>query len=454
MDLLKTSQTTLRTALQRGQLVVEIVGIGRIGLPLATMMTVAGTRVYGVTKTPREARAINHGNPMFHEPGLNKLLERALETGRFKATSDTRQGAREADAIIICVGTPIDKRKRPDLRAVLQVCNKVAEELDLGKLVILRSTVPPGFTNNVVRPLLERVSGLSSSGDFGLTFCPERLVEGQALQELVSVPQIVGGVNRESCNAAARLFTAMGARVVKASSASTAEMAKLFDNIYRDVNIALANELALVCEHLDIDIMEVTKVGNTGPRTRVLIPGSGTGGSCLNKDPYILLNYAARAGASPILIPAARMVNEMMPMHTVRRVREALKRISKPLKGARVAVLGLSFKRDTDDFRGSVAEPIIRELKRLGAHVVAYDPLVKPADALRYFESEVSPTLRDASRKADCLVFLTDHEEFRNLDLDQLAGIVNNPAAIVDGRQVIDPEEAVESRFLFLGIGR
>lgn len=455
MNLLSVSQDSVDAALKQGALTAAVIGIGHIGLPLALRLAQSGAKVRGVVKTRAEADAVNRGEAMFYEPGLYEALQQAIQSKQLEATDNTSEVTEQADVIFICVGTPVDEMKRANLRDVREVCRKVGKALSRGKLVVLRSTVPPGFTEEVAEPLLEKSSGLSSPKNFGLAFCPERLVQGQALQELVSVPQIIGGVNKESTDAAERLFSALGCQVIRAANARVAEMAKLFDNVYRDVNIALANELALICEQLGIDIMQVIEASNTGPRTRVLIPGSGTGGSCLNKDPYILLEKAHKAGVHPRLIPAARRLNETMPQHTVGLVQQALAKTGKTVKGAKIAVLGLSFKKDTDDLRDTVARPVITKLRRLGADLTAYDPLVRQEEARKHFGSvRVAGSLEEAILKADCLLILTDHQEFRKMNFHRISNKVNRPVAIVDGRQVVNPRDAVENGFLFSGIGR
>ena len=454
MDLLKTSEPSLNRSIRRGGVTVTVVGAGHVGLPLAVALASIGAKVHTVTKTRQEAEAISRGRPLFYEPGLNAALASTIKSRRLKATSHLGPVAEESSLIFICVGTPVDERGRPDLRGVKDVCRTIGEKLARGKLVILRSTVPPGFTRGTAEKILEGESQLSAKDQFGLAFCPERLVEGRALDEMISVPQIIGGTNHRSSMAACRIFKTLGGKVVLCPSPEVAEMAKLFDNVFRDVNIALANELALICESVKVNVMDVRRACNTGPRTRVLVPGAGTGGSCLNKDPYMLMDSAMKAGARPKLIPIARKVNEEMPFQTIQRIRDAFGAMLKRLRNGKVTVLGLAFKRDTDDLRDSVAIPIIQQLRRLAVQVTAYDPLVGNREARRVFGPvDLAGSVREASSGSDCLVVLTDHQEFEKMDLAKLSLVVSHPAAIVDGRQVIDPESAAKAGFLFFGIG-
>lgn len=454
MNVLELSAQDLRREMEESRLTVAVVGLGHVGMPLAAHVAGRGARVLGVVRRRGHAEKTNRGEAEFYEPGLDGLM-RKVAGRNLTATLDLAKAVREADVVFITVGTPVDPEEGPVMKDVLDVAEAVGKSLRRGTLVVLRSTVPPRTTEETVMPSLESFSSLKCEEDFGLAFCPERLVEGRALEELRTVPEVVGGVGPKSTEAAANFFEALGSPVVRAASPRVAEMAKIFDNVYRDVNIALANELALVCERLGVDIMQVREVGNTGPRTRLLVPGAGVGGSCLNKDPVMLAYLARQSGFQAALVETARERNLSMPRHMIQLVKSAYSEMKKEIKGSRVAVLGLAFKDETDDVRNSVAHPIIVQLQALGAVVAVNDPYVKPEKARGMFKGvHIAKELPEALRGADCLVIVTDHRQFRDLGLSDIKGLVSHPAAIVDGRHVFNPSQVVGEGLVYRGVGR
>jgi len=454
VNVLELSAKDLKREIEGNRLTVTVVGLGHVGLPLAAHIASRGARVLGVVRRREHVERTNRGETELYEPGLDGLL-RKVAGRNLTATADLAKSIEEAEVVFITVGTPVDPRDGPIMKDVLDVTEGVGRALRRGSLVILRSTVPPGTTEEVVRPRLESLSGLRCEEDFGLAFCPERLVEGKALEELVTMTEIVGGVGPKSAEAAANFFEALGNPVVKTASPRVAEMAKIFDNVYRDVNIALANELALVCEKFGMDIMQVRELGNTGPRTRLLIPGAGVGGSCLNKDPVMLAYLARQRGVRASLLEAARERNLSMPQHVIDLAKSAYSEMKKEIKGSKVAVLGLAFKDETDDLRNSVAQPIVAGLQALGARVVVHDPYVRPEVAQDTFKgAQVAKKLSEALKGADCVVIVTDHSHYRGLRMDDVKELLSHPAAIVDGRHVFNPRDVVNQGITCRGVGR
>jgi len=437
-----------------GSVAITVIGIGHIGLPLAAVMAEKGIKVYGVDRDKEVVEKVNRGTPPFYEPGLRELLQKVK--ARFLiATLDVAKAIKQSSVIFITVGTDCDKVSGVKLDDLSEALTRIAPHIQRGQVVILRSTVPPGTTEGLVKTILENGSGLKVEKDFGLAFCPERLVEGQALTEMQSVPHIVGGVGRRSTEAAARIISVLGSEVIEASSPSVAEMAKIFDNVYRDVNIALANELATVCEVAGVDIIETLKVCNTGPRTRVLTPGVGVGGSCLNKDPYILYHLAKSGKLSTPIISASRGRNETMPSHFLDLIKSAYSEMGKRIAGSRVAVFGVAFKNGTDDVRFSVAKPVIAMLRSMGANVVVFDPYVDCEKIKNIVgEVEVASDAVAAMRDADCLAIITDHMEFRNISAFEAKSYLRLPAAVVDGRHIFHPKEIIDAGLVYRGVGR
>jgi len=439
--------------LKTGQAKVAIVGLGHVGLPFAALLASRGGSVIGVDKDETLLKKLIKGIRTIYEPGLDRLLKKVVNRN-LKVTRELVAAARESSVVVITVGTPVTK-KGPDLRQVKSASAEVANGLAKGKTVILSSTVPPGTTENIVKPLLENRSHLVAGRDFGLAYCPERLVEGQALKELKAVPHIVGGIDVQSVTAASTLFKFLGGRVIEVESPKIAEMAKIFDNVYRDVNIALANELALICEKLGLDTIKTIRACNTGPRTRVLTPGCGVGGSCLTKDPYMLAEVSARFSFKPQLLTTARKTNEDMPNHLVALVKSAYRELGKAVRGSKITILGLSFKKGTDDMRETVAKPIVEHLRRLGAKIVTCDPYVSTEDVKRILgKLELIRNPIEAMRGSDCIIVVTDHDQYARLTPQALAECLNSPAAVVDGRHIFDPLEVLKSGLIFRGVGR
>ena len=404
---------------------VCVIGLGYIGLPTAAVLASAGHKVEGVEVKPAVRRVINCGQIHIVEPGLRQLVAKAVAGGRLRAFASPLQ----ADVFVICVQTPFLKSKRADLRAVRKATQSIVPVLKKGDLVILESTVPPGTTMSVVKPILEK-SGLKAGQDFYLAHCPERVMPGRIMKEMVENARIVGGINRRSALLTRQLYASFVKGKIVLTDATTAEMAKLSENTFRDVNIAFANELSKICYRLGIDVWEVIKYANEHPRVNILRPGPGVGGHCIAVDPWFI---ASAVPEDAKIIRTARYVNDSMPNFVVQRVIESVKDINNPV----VAVLGLTYKADVDDIRESPAFAIARKLsqiKRIGLRVC--DPYVKECAGLRMY------ALTDAVMGADCIVLLVDHRKFREAKWSRLYATMRHPR-VVDTRGILPaPPEA------------
>ncbi len=427
---------------------IAVVGLGHVGLPIATVLADLGFKVMGVDVKKEVVEFVSSGKNYVKEPMLNELVRSAVEKGRLKATTDTVKAVKNCDVVIISVQTPLTEDKKPNLKFLADTCRSVAKGLLKDKLVILMSTVPPGTTRNLVARMLE-ASGFECGRDFYLAYCPERIAPGKAVRELAESPRVVGGFNSESADVAAELFKVVTKGDVMITDCETAELAKLAENTFRDVSIAFANELALICERLGVDVVEAIRLANTHPRVNIHNPGCGVGGPCLPKDPHLLLSSVEGGdGYKSHVISSARELNDFMPRHTVDLVVKALKKVGKKVKGAKIAVLGVAYKGEVEDTRGSPAETITRELLRLGATVVVYDPY-----SHKSFGAERAGDVEETVKGSDCIVIATDHKVFKELDLKRMRSLMNSKAAIVDGKRVIDPEEAKKHSFKYLGVG-
>ncbi len=424
------------------QLKVAVIGCGYVGLPLGLRFAEAGHRVTGFDVDPAKVEKLNSGQSFIgHIPSAR--IQQYVRSKHFGATTDFSRLA-QADAIIICVPTPLDQRREPDLSYVEQTARSIQPHLQPGQLVVLESTTYPGTTEELVLPILE-AGGLRCpaangrdaeqiSTDFFLAFSPEREDPGNKQFGLAQIPKVVGGVNPPSGRAAVALYSQIVARVVPVSSTRAAEMAKLLENIFRCVNIALVNELKMLSMRMGIDIWEVIDAAATKPFGFMpFYPGPGLGGHCIPVDPYYLSWKAREYDFSTRFIELAGEVNTAMPYHVVESVASALNDRQKPLKGSRVLVLGVAYKKDVDDLRESPSLKIMELLGQRGARVEYNDPYFPQLHKMRHynFSDMSSVELTPASLSSfDCVVIATDHSSY---DYD---AIVESAKLVVDTRNV------------------
>jgi UDP-N-acetyl-D-glucosamine dehydrogenase len=384
-----------------------------VGLPLAVAFAHAGRSVVGVDVDARKVAQLNAGKSYLADIASEDVA-RAVRSGALTATTDY-DALRDCDVIFICVPTPFDAMRAPDLSFVVSAAEGIAPRLSRGQIVILQSTTYPGTTQEVVQPILER-SGLKGGVDFDLAFCPERIDPGRTDWTVSNTPRVVGGVTPESTQRAAVVLGALGAPVHCVSSPRVAEMTKLLENIFRSVNIALVNELALLSERMGIDIWEVIHAASTKPFGFMpFTPGAGVGGHCIGVDPYYLSWKAREYDFHTNFIELAAEVNQNMPFHVVDLVAQALDRLHVAMSDATLLVLGVAFKRDVDDPRNSPAERVIELLLRRGAKVMYHDPYVPKfhVGGNVFYREPVAllsqPLTEDNLRKAHCAVIVTGH---------------------------------------------
>jgi UDP-N-acetyl-D-mannosaminuronic acid dehydrogenase len=435
-----------------------VVGMGYVGIPCAALFADRdGFHVTGVQRrSPRSGWKIdclNSGQSPFdgHEPGLDELIERVVRKGRFHVVDDY-EACETADYILIDVQTPTEADRTPRYESLREVSLTIGERMKRGVLVIIESTVAPGTTENVALPLLERASGMKAGRDFGLAFSYERVMPGRLIEFFVDLPRIVGGIDPESTRRAVELYRHIVRQEVVGTSCRTAEMAKTIENSFRDLNIAFANEMALMCESMGVDVWEVRDLVNSRADRQMHKPGAGVGGHCLPKDPYLLVYGATEWGTWPpsaTLVMAARETNDRMPLHMAALVREGLKRKGLPLMDARIAVLGLAYLENCDDTRNTPAVPLVRELTNNGASVIVHDPYVH-----RYTDAplELTADLDAALRGADCAALVTAHQEYAAMDPRWLAEVMRTPV-LIDGRRVTDRAAYEAAGVLRIGLG-
>jgi UDP-N-acetyl-D-mannosaminuronic acid dehydrogenase len=431
-------------AINRRSLGLAVVGSGYVGLPTAALFADAGFQVVAVDVKPVLVDAVNRGVSPLKEHGLNELIARNVDAGRLKATL-SYEAIAQSDAVIISVQTPLNKSRKPNLSYLMKALKKIGKNLKKNMIIVVSSTVPPGTMTERVKPTLEALSGMKAEADFYLAYVPERIAPGNALKEFVESPRLVGGIGSKSTKIAAELFRTVCKTVIE-TDASTAEVVKLAENTYRDINIAYANQLAIICEKLNVDVMEVIKLANTHPRVNIHFPGPGVGGPCLPKDPYFLIYKSKLQHIN--LITTARKINDYMPRHIIETTLKVLEKTSRNIKTAKIVVLGTAYKGNVDDPRLSPAQPIIKTLLKLGLKTVAYDPKCEES-----FGAEKAESLDAAVKKADCILILTDHKEFEHLRLYETRQNMNPNPIIVDTRRIINKEEATKLGFKYYGLG-
>lgn len=388
---------------------VCIVGLGYVGLPLAAAMHAAGFRVLGFDSDPRKVELLSRGESYLNHLGP-ELVNGLTATGRFHATGDEAELA-GADVVILCVPTPLGRHHEPDMRYVVASTEMAARQLRPGQLVVLESTTYPGTTRGLCLPSLER-GGLRCGEDFFLAFSPEREDPGRKDYSTQTIPKLVGGVDAASARLAVTLYEAAVRQVVPVDSAEIAETAKLLENIYRAVNIALVNELKPVLRDMGIDIWKVVDAAATKPfGFQPFYPGPGLGGHCIPIDPFYLTWRAREFGHHTKFIELAGEINSAMPQQVVLRTYEALNLQGKALRGARLMVVGVAYKPDIDDTRETPAAPIISQLQEAGAEVTYHDPHVPRFPRKRAYDIQVEsvPLTAEGLRSVDGVVLLVRH---------------------------------------------
>jgi len=422
----------LRNAVENKTARLAVIGLGYVGLPVAAMFTETGFDVMGVEIIPERVEKINKGiSPIEgEEPGLADLLARAIQSKRLCATMDY-EDLRDRDIILIDVETPVDDHNIPRYEALRSALKSLGPVLKKGALVIVESTVAPGTIDHVVLPLLEEHSGTTLNDGFYLGICPERVMPGKLLKNLITLSRVAGGMTPETSEAMISLYKNIVHADLDAADCITAELVKTTENAYRDVQIAFANEVALICEAVGGDVWKVRELVNKSPMRQMHLPGAGVGGHCIPKDPW-LLAYGASGKDVPLrIIPSAREVNNSMPLHMIKLLESALKQAGRPLLDARIAVLGYAYLENSDDTRNSPTRSLVARLYELGAQPVIHDPWIPEYDG----------DLFERIKGCDAVVLMVAHNEYRKLDLGKLKSVLLLPV-LVDGRHVFNEDQA------------
>lgn len=445
----------IRNRIRSGKAVIVVVGLGWMGVTTAALYLDAGAKVVGADRDPVAVKMVVGGRASRPEPGVDLIFERAFIDGRITATSDVSEAASQGDVVALVVPT-LAVDGEADYSALTNAAKNVGAGLREGSCVIVMSTCAPTVTERKVKPVLERYSGLKAGEGFALAYSPIRAMVGRALRDMRNYPRILGADDPISLGAAEAVLSMVTiGGIVKVSSLRAAEAAKIFEATYRDVNIALANELARLCERLGINYYEVMEAANTQPYSHLHRPGVGVGGHCIPVYPYLLMDVARGSDVKLSLVENARRVNEAAPKRAVRLIASALRESGRTLARSKVSLLGLSYREDVKELRFSPALEVAELLIGRGARVKAYDPYFQPSEIQRLgLDLEAAATLQSALRDSHCAAIMVAHKEFKSLRPSDLAAYMGEGKAVFDGPGILDPAEVRNLGLTYRGIGK
>ena len=442
----------LKTKLENCSLKIAVIGLGRIGLPTAVAVSRSGLLTKGVDINPSIVESVNAGKlRVDDEPGLQDELSKVIQSKKLSATTEISEAVNDADVIIVCLPTPLDnKTKTVNYSYLLDGSMNIAKNLQKGSLVIIESTVGPGVVEDEIVPVIEKQSGMKAGIDFGIVSCPERANPSTILSDFNKIPRVVGGINQKSSDLATKLYEFIfNTKIITVQNCKTANAVKVVENVFRDVNVAFMNEIAIFCDKIGIDVMELIEGCKTKYNFIPHYPGAGVGGPCLPVNPYQLLDAPEAKGILNV-IRTAREINIKMPYYVIELVKNALNEIGKNPENSSITILGVSYKPNVGDVQLSPIETIVNELNMLGCKIKLFDPFFKGSTV---FSLKVEDDLEQAVKDTDLVIIGTAHDEFLNLDLRRLKELMIKPC-IVDTRGIISPKKSKELGFVYKGVGR
>jgi len=451
LSLLDNSQ--IEAYLTSNSLKVCVVGIGRIGLPTALCFANSGFETIGIDINDELVTMVNSGDyPLKDEPGFAEIFENVHSQKKLVATSDLSKTVPECDIILLSLPTPMDDKNIPDYTSFLSVGKSLNELLSNGQIVIVESTVEPGFIENELLQIIEGPNHTLKSGiDFHLAVCPETANPGEIMKDFKKLPRLVGSIDEKISSIVSQIYThVFGVEIISMPNCKTANAVKLTTNVFRDINIAFVNELALLFEKLGIDTYTVIEAAKRKYNFQPHFPGPGVGGPCLPVNSYQYLNSSKKIDDDFLkIVKYARRINENMPHHVVNLLSNALSESNTPLNNSTIALLGISYKPNIRDVQMAPSKEIIKILKEKNAKIKIFDP---------YFTSQVfglttEKSIFDTLSESDAAILITGHKEFQNLDLKKFSRTMKNPV-LIDCTGLVKPLDAKENGFIFRGIGR
>jgi len=453
-SIMEMSSQELIQAIQSNKLKVCVIGVGRIGLPTALSFANSGLTTIGVDINKHLVDTINSGVfPLKDEPGYDSIFENVFREKKFQTTTEIKEGVPASDVILLSLPTPMNNQNVPYYDALKSVGKQLHDHLTKGSLVIVESTIEPGFVENELIKIIEGDDKKLKAGkDFGIGVCPETANPGQILVDFEKLPRLVGAIDDRTANMITKIYRhVFTVDLIPMPDCKTANAVKLTTNVFRDLNIAFVNELAILFEKIGIDTMKVLEAAKTKYNFQVHYPGAGVGGPCLPVNSYQMLNLAKSVDSGLLrLVRVGREVNEHMPQHVLDLLLDGFAEASKQIQDSQILILGISYKPDVKDVQLTPAEPIIEKLKQLKAKVKIYDPYYKSTEI---FGIKTENNMVDALNNTDALLLVTAHKEFHDLEPTFLVSKMKTPI-VVDSRGVIDNHAAKKAGLIFRGLGR
>ena len=438
-------------SLKSKNLRVCVVGIGRIGLPTALSFAKSGLSTIGVDINETLVENINSGIfPLKDEPGYEEIFQNVIKNKNFSATTKIEEAVPNSDLILLSLPTPMDENNIPDYSALRNVGSKLSEILPPNSLVIVESTIEPGFIEDDMISIITKTGRLKLSENFFIGVCPENANPGEILHDFTNLPRLVGGISNEITKTIKAIYNfVFSVELIEMPDCKTANAVKLTTNVFRDINIAFVSELSLMFEKLGIDTNKVLDAAKKKYNFQVHYPGAGVGGPCLPINSYQLLNTAKRVGSNLSMIESGRKINEKMPDHVIELTQNAFKECQKSIQNSEILILGVSYKPNVKDIQLTPAEKIIKKLENLGAKIRIYDPYFISKEV---FGINVEENIEKIISTLDAAIIVTGHDEFKKLDVS-LFNKMKNPI-LIDTRGIIDPMTAQHAKLIFRGLGR
>ena len=430
---------------------VCVIGIGRIGLPTALSFAKSGLETIGVDINENLVETINLGKfPLKDEPGYDVIFDDVVKNKKFFATTNISDAVPNSDLIILSLPTPMDENNIPDYSALRNVATKLAEILSPNSLVIVESTIEPGFVEDEMVSIISKSERLKIEKNFFIGVCPENANPGEILHDFTNLPRLVGGINDNITKIIKKIYDfVFSVELIEMPNCKTANAVKLTTNVFRDVNIAFVSELSLVFEKLGIDTNKVLEAAKKKYNFQVHYPGAGVGGPCLPINSYQLLNTAKRLGSNLSIIESSRKINEKMPEHVIKLTADAFEECNKSIQNSSILILGISYKPNVKDIQLTPAKKIINKLQDLGAKIYIYDPYFKSEEV---FGVRIEDNIESIIQNIDASIIVTAHDEFKKLEIP-LFSKMRNPI-LIDTRGIVDPLSAKETKLIFRGLGR
>ena len=441
----------VKNSLEVKSLKVCVVGIGRIGLPTALSFAKAGLQTIGMDINEKLVDSINTGNfPLKDEPGYEDIFNKVRKNGNFLATTNINEAISKSNLILLSLPTPMDEKNIPSYSALESVGKQLSRILQPNSLIVVESTIEPGFIENDLINILEETNRLHVGKNFTIGVCPENANPGEILHDFTNLPRLVGGIDEQTTKIITMIYDfVFSVELVTMPDCKTANAVKLTTNVFRDVNIAFVNELSLMFEKLGIDTLKVLDAAKRKYNFQIHYPGAGVGGPCLPINSYQLLNTAIRTDSKLSIIERSREINEKMPDHVINLTLDGFKKCKKSIKDSSVLILGISYKPDVKDVQLSPAEIIINKLKALGARIKIYDPYYKGSQV---FGISVEQNIEDVLSKVDASIIITAHKEFQEIN-PKIFTKMKTPI-LIDSRGVVDTSSANDAGLVFRGLGR